>query len=409
MYHFIPAVALSLILTFSFVHNHHIVKNDEFKTFQSSEIAAQFQYAKWIIEEGDTSSPVSIQWKDTVVISHERVNKTINNNRGNYGSQYGRMIKLNNGKWLAAYTVSRNAGYKENPDGGFAIEIAESTDNGRHWKPISLVAEPGRDVDNAAFIQLPDHSILLGCRSVRWQESYRLPVYRSTDNGRSWKKMSVIDVNEGRPGELGHPDKGVYEPHFCFLEDGRLAVMYANEKHVTEKPSYSQIISEKISPDFGKSWGKEIWVAYAPGHNASRPGMPVWTKMENGKYIVTYEICGPEKCNIYYKTGKDGVHWQTGLGTLIPQQSGAPYIVSLTDGTLVLTSNRGNISISEDFGKHWRTASKPWHPEKSYEADWTQTIWSSLYQIAPDDIGIISTVKRAGGGHDILMRVGTLQ
>src|SRR5699024_10766363 len=108
-----------------------------------------------------------------------------------------------NGKWLAAYTVSRNAGYKKEPTGGYAIEIAESTDQGRHWEAISLVSEPGRDVDNAAFIQLPDGSILLGCRSVRWQESYRLPVYKSTDGGHNWEKMSTIDANEGKPGELG--------------------------------------------------------------------------------------------------------------------------------------------------------------------------------------------------------------
>ncbi len=362
----------------------------------------------WPVVESDSGGAAMIVWNDTVVISHEPREEAITGSRGNYGSQYGRMIKLANGTWLAAYTVSRNQGYKEDPEGGYAIEIAESTDQGRHWKPIGLVAEAGRDVDNAAFIQLPDGSILLGGRSVRWQESYRLPVYKSTDGGHNWKKISTIDANEGEPGELGHPDKGIYEPHFYFLADGRLAVMYANEKHVTETPSYSQIISEKISPDFGASWGKEIWVAYAPGHPASRPGMPVWTRMKNGKYIVVYESCGPEACNIYYKISEDGIHWPVGLGTLLPDQNGAPYILSLRDGTLVVTSNKGNISISEDFGRHWHTTARPWHPEKSYKEDWTQTIWSSLYQTGPDEIGIISTVKRAGGGHDILLRFGQL-
>lgn len=363
----------------------------------------------WPKVDTGISRSVTIAWKDTIVISHEPMNKNIAGSRGNYGSQYGRMLKLDNGTWLAAYTVSRNAGYKKNPKGGYAIEIAESTDKGRHWKPIGLLSEPGRDVDNAAFIQLPDGSILLACRSVRWQESYRLPVYKSTDGGHRWKKISIIDANEGNPGELGHPDKGIYEPHFYFLEDGRLAVMYANEKHVTENPSYSQIISEKISPDYGKSWGKEIWVAYEPGHPASRPGMPVWTRMKNGTYIVVYEICGPEKCNIYYKTSEDGIQWPVSLGTHIPNQNGAPYILSLKDGTLVLTSNKGNISISEDFGKTWHTTAKPWQPRKSYKEDWTQTIWSSLYQTGLDEIGIISTVKRKNGGHDILMRLGVLE
>jgi hypothetical protein len=258
------------------------------------------------------------------------------------------------------------------------------------------------------MIQLPDGSILLACRSVRWQESYRLPVYRSADNGRTWKRISVIDSNEGKPGELGHPDKGIYEPHFHLLDDGRLAVMYANEKHVTDSVSYSQIISEKISADNGKTWGKEIWVAYEPGHHASRPGMPVWTKMKNGQYIAVYEVCGPEKCNVYYKTSKDGITWPVGLGTIIPNQTGGPYILSLDDGRLVVTSNKANISVSDDYGETWHTTAPAWEHKKSFAEDWVQTIWNALYQTGPDEIGTISSVERAEGGHNIQVRFGKL-
>lgn len=360
----------------------------------------------WPVVDTSGHEISQVVWGQTVMVNNDPINKDVPGNRGTYGSQYGRMIKLKNGNWLAAYTVSRNRGYQKDPRGGYAIEIAESKDEGKHWAPISLVSEPGRDVDNAAFIQLPDESILLGTRAVRWQEAYGLPVYRSRDNGYSWEKTSIIDENEGRPGELGHPDKGIYEPHFYFLNDGRLAVMYANEKHVTDSPSYSQIISEKISDDMGKTWGEEIWVAYTPGHPASRPGMPVWTRMKNGKYIVVYEVCGPEDCNIYYKISSDGIHWPVGLGTPVPGQTGAPYILSLDDGTLVLTSNRGNISISDDFGTHWHGTANPWQPAKSYAEDWTQTIWSALYEFAPNEIGIITTIRRKEGGHNIQLRLG---
>src|SRR5690606_22289013 len=106
-----------------------------------------------------------------------------------------------------AYTVSRNYGYKIEKDGGFELEIAESKNNGQTWKKVALISEKGRDLDNAQLIQLPDGSILLSCRSVRWQESYQLPVFRSEDKGRSWTKISTIDSNEGKPGDLGNPDK----------------------------------------------------------------------------------------------------------------------------------------------------------------------------------------------------------
>ncbi|MBE9583781.1 exo-alpha-sialidase [Mucilaginibacter sp. JRF] len=221
-------------------------------------------------------------------------------------------------------------------------------------------------------------------------------VYKSTDKGRHWKKLSIIDETHGKPGELGKPDKGIYEPHFYFLADGRLAVMYANEKHVVENPSYSQIISQKISPDMGKSWGNEIWVAHTPGNSASRPGMPVWTKMKNGKYIVVYEICGPEACNIYSKISDDGFNWPVGLGDKIADQLGGPYVLSLKSGALVVTSNSSNISISNDLGKSWKTVAPAWD----------KTLWPALYEINENEVGAVNSVHRAEGGNNIQIRLG---
>jgi hypothetical protein len=364
----------------------------------------------------DLVAQAAIHWDSTIIVHDQPVSTAINkegeravNFRRTYGSEYGRMLKLSNGKWLAAYTVSRNDGYQKDPNGGFELEIAQSTTKGKTWKKISIITDNGRDLDNAQMIQLPNGAILLSCRSVRWQESYRLPVYRSDDYGNSWERISIIDTNEGRPGELGKPDKGVYEPHFYFLDDGRLAVMYANEKHVTDSISYSQIISQKISTDLGKSWGEEIWVAYESGHNESRPGMPVWTKMKNGDFIVVYEICGPERCGVYFKTSKDGYNWPVGLGNLIPEQTGGPYILSINDGTLVVTSNKGNISISQDYGRSWHLTERPWQHFDDFSKDWTQTVWFSLYQFNKKEVIAMTSVKRKHGGHNIQVRFGKIK
>jgi len=332
-----------------------------------------------------------IQWGQILPVQPDTTNA--------YGSQYGRLLQLKNGTWLAAYTVSDNAGYQKDPTGGLRLEIAVSQDRCLTWKKTAQLGDPGRDLDNAQMIQLKDGSILLACRSVRWQESYILPVYKSNDLGKTWKRWSVIDQNEGKPGALGKPDKGIYEPHFYFLNDGRLSVMYANEKHVTESPSYSQIISQKISPDQGKTWGEEIWVAHEPGHPESRPGMPVWAKMKNNKYIVVYEICGPEDCKVYYKISKDGINWPGGLGSPIPDQLAAPYILALTNGSLIVTSNNSNISISNDYGLNWKTIDKAWK----------KTTWPSLYEIRKNEIGAVNSLGRKKGGHIISIRKGIFQ
>lgn len=357
-----------------------------------------------VLQQADTT----VTWNESILINNQptfadaggvsHAGGTDLRKHGQYGSEYGRMVRLKNGNWLSAYTISRNNGYRNDPKGGLELQVSESNDSGKTWKNIALLTDSGRDLDNAQLCQLPNGNVLLACRSVRWQESYRLPVYQSTDNGKTWNKRSVIDAAEGTPGSLGKPDKGIYEPHMAFLADGRLSVMYANEKHVTESPSYSQIISQKISTDLGASWGPEIWVAYEPNHNASRPGMPVWDRLNDGRYMVVYEICGPEKCNVYYKISPDGIRWPVGLGTLIPDQLGGPYLLSMTDGRLVVSSNSSHISVSNDSGKSWQRITDAW----------PKMLWSSLYEPAPNQLIVMNSVERAGGGHNVQIRFGQL-
>jgi hypothetical protein len=377
-------------------------KNIMYRFFHFLLIAILFPAAR-----GTAQDATRIDWGPAVIINNVPVTKPApaTGRHGNYGSEYVRLLHLRDGAWLAGYTVSVNKGYDVNEPygpastGGLELQISKSTDQGKRWQKISVISDPGRDLDNTQLIETKNGSVLLACRSVRWQESYILRVYKSPDKGLTWSAFSVIDSTAGAPGALGHPDKGIYEPHMYYLDNGQLSVMYANEKHVTENPSYSQIISQKISTDEGKTWGRERWAVYEPGHNKSRPGMPVWTKMKNGGFMLVYEICGPEKCHVYCKTSADGISWPAGFGTEIPEQLGGPYVLSLTDGRLLVTSNSGNLSISKDYGKSWQTTDRPW----------SKILWGSLYQLKPGQIISASSVPRDGGGHEVGLKMGSLK
>ena len=321
---------------------------------------------------------------------------------GIFGGDYPRAVRLDDGSWLCTYTGFEpgNLGYLSDPRGGTRIFIMRSSDNGASWSRVTMLSDPGRDLDNGELIQLPDGSILLGTRSVRWQESYRLPVYRSVDRGVTWKYWSNLDSNEGKPGALGHPDKGVYEPHFYQLDHRTLAVMYSTEKHVVENPSYSQTVAEKLSHDNGKTWGKEIWVA--AGGAKDRPGMPVWTRLKNGSYLVVYEVCGPQDCRIHSKTSPNGIDWVSGLGTPVPDQRGAPYLLGLRNGRLVLTSNNHHVSLSHDNGQSWHLAAP------AFEGAPNVAFFSSIYEVEPDQIMLMTGLSRTEGGRRIVARFGTV-
>ncbi|HEX7653249.1 MAG TPA: sialidase family protein, partial [Verrucomicrobiae bacterium] len=277
-------------------------------------------------------------------------------------------------------------------------------DHGHSWRPIATLRDNNRDLDNGELLTLPNGSLRLAYRSVRWQQSYRLCVSGSEDGGVTWQPLSQPEANEGAPGSLGHPDKGVYEPGFCRLADGTLALFYANEKHVTETPAYSQIIAERLSHDNGLTWGPEIWVAWDTNAPSERPGMPVATRLADGRFMAVFEVVGKNEAKVFCKISPDGQTWAPGLGLVVPAQIGGPYVVALTNHWLAVTSNSGNVSLSEDYGATWRTNDPPVWGQGQVGHYW----WLSIYQTGPEEIAVIGSCPRLIGGTDIRIRFGTL-
>jgi hypothetical protein len=318
------------------------------------------------------------------------------------------MLICNDGSWLVAYTIYRNNGYLIDSSGGNEIQISRSVNKGKTWSVISIITDPGRDLDNAQFLQLASGDILLACRSVIWYQSYHLHVYRSQDGGINWSYLSTIDAIDGASGELTNPDRGVYEPYMLQIDSQRIGVMYASEKYAASTPCYSQVIAMKISTDNGLTWGNEILTVYDTIHSNARPGMPVWSKMNNNKYIMVYEIVGTTDVEVFYKITENVTDWPEGMGTWIPNQKGAPYVLSLENGVLLVTSNSHNISVSEDYAVSWSTLSKS--PYGSlFDVD--DNLWPALYEIDTDIILFVTSFGRAAAGyfnsgHNIQYKIG---
>ena len=302
---------------------------------------------------------------------------------------WGRMTKLNNGEWLAVYTRF--------PSGAPThLEIGRSTDNARTWSVVTTVSEAGRNLDNGELLQLPNGTVLLTMRSIINGQSYRLPVYRSANNGASWSYLSNIDSNEN-PGGL--TNRGLWEPVFNVLPNGSLSVMYANEKYASSSPYYSQVISQRISTDNGATWGAEAWAVSEPGGGNARPGMAVMTRMGNGKFLLVFEICGlGPNCDVAYHVSDDGVTWPSGLGTGIRYQRCGPYVLSTTDGRLVVTSCQNEVSYSNDYGEAWlKNDPAAWPIGFSYS-------WPAVYQSGPSEIAVMNVTS----GGAIQIKFGVL-
>jgi hypothetical protein len=304
------------------------------------------------------------------------------------GASWTRLLKLQNGDWLAVYTVSPGSRASR-------LQIARSTDSGRTWTPISSAVDAGRVVDNGILFQLPNGDVLLAGRDLLVGQSYRIVVWRSTNNGVTWtaSPSSVVDANEN-PG--GRTDRGLWEPFLFLLPDGRLSILYADET----VPGHSQVISQRVSSDGGATWGAKS-SAVQSADSSKRPGMPGIARMSDGRYILVYEVCPEPSCQVHQKISSDGATWDnTTLGATVPGHACGPYITALGDGRLLVTSCTNEVSISDDLGATWkRIDPSPW--------GWGfKHTWPAIYQTGINEIAAVVSDPDHLGKQSI--RFGTL-
>ncbi len=261
-----------------------------------------------------------------------------------------RLLQLHNGDWLSE-TARTNLSN--------TVHISRSTDGAVSWQSISTVTDANRVLAQPHLIQRPDGSVILSAAAWNGKDPYAILTWRSTNDGTTWGTgpLSTVDSFPAIPNEM----KGLWEPHLFNLADGRLAALYANEGHAYSFPSYSQVISERVSNDGGASWGPEFFVAATPG--TSRPGVPVVAKRSDGQFVLAYEVCGApgEVCPTWTKVSADGVTWDVDVysGRPVTGHAYSTHIASLADGRLVISSARNEVSYSNDFGETWLRQDPP--------------------------------------------------
>lgn len=310
------------------------------------------------------AKPVAMAWGEPVAVS---------------GGVWGRMVRLQDGSWLSVATH-----FPKGTNG--LLRLFRSTNACRDWMELSQVVEAGRTFDNGELVPLKNGEVLLTGRSLIAGRSYRLPVHVSRDGGRTWSYRSNIDASEG----LG--ERGLWEPDFWELEDGRLVVTYSNEKH----RGFSQVISERVSTDHGVTWGREIRAAAQSGGGKLRPGMSQMARLANGRYMLVYEVIGVGNGDVHWKASPDGVTWAPGLGSRIPGQHCGPFVAALPDGRVWVTSCENQLSVSEDFGASWRIIKPP---------PWAlgfKFTWPAIYAVGTNELAVMVS---SGG---VKLRSGTL-
>ena len=239
--------------------------------------------------------------------------------------------------------------------------IFQSTNNGASWNLIGPVPTISGSSEYccATLYELPQQVGALAAGTLMFAATYTvngtpaIEVYSSTNQGASWSYHST-------PVQRGDSSHGLWEPQFEVANDGALVMFWSDETD----PCCSQKLAQ-IRTYNGQTW-QDQGNTVASTVQSDRPGMATVSKLPNGHFFMSYELCGPAACTVFYRTSTDG--WNFGdpanTGTKVATASGqylehapvnvwSPSAIS-SHGAIVLVGQvmyESNNSVSSYNGK----------------------------------------------------------
>lgn len=239
--------------------------------------------------------------------------------------------------------------------------IFQSNDNGASWSLLGNVPTVGGSSERccATLYELPQQVGSLPAGTLISAASYfsgstpAIEVYTSSNQGASW-------VYHSTPVVRGDSSHGLWEPEFEVANDGALVMFWSDETDACCSQKLAQIRSYN-----GSSWQDETNTVRSTVQG-DRPGMITVSKLPNGHFFMSYELCGPAACTVFSRTSTDGWNFgdATNMGTRVQTTAGqylehaplnrwSPSVLS-SNGAILLAGQvmfESNGSVSASNGK----------------------------------------------------------
>ncbi len=283
-----------------------------------------------------------------------------NDNWYYHGVFYGRGIELKHGKNKGNIYLTCEYYYKSHMLGQEHFPIFESADGGKSFKHISDIydtefnekkyeSESGEELTTyknewwsmlyqPTLFEMPEDlgtlkkGTVLCVGTTRAKNHCAIVIYYSTDNLKTWKYLST--VAEGGKCEM-EKASAIWEG-FLVYENNALYCFYSDERNMT---GGGQRLVAKKSIDL-VTWGEDIKVCdFEEENNHYRPGMPVVTRLHDGRYMLAYEgvNMGSPHPNFYKITNKIEEWDYKSHGTKMPAVlcGGSPYCATMPNGDVI--------------------------------------------------------------------------
>lgn len=292
---------------------------------------------------------------------------------------YPRLVRLAHGSAATNGTIVAST----------AGQIFQSTDSGTTWTFLDTVAPANGSTQRCCgtLYEVPQTVGSLSAGTLLYAASYfqnsipAIEVYKSTDQGHTWSYHST-------PVVRGDSKHGLWEPEFTVASDGALVMFWSDETDACCSQKLAQIRSYD-----GATWQNETNTV-ASTVSSDRPGMAVVTKLPSGVYFMSYELCGPAACTVFYRTSTDGWNFGTAsnTGTKIQTATGqyfehaptnvwSPSVLSSQGAILLVgqvlyesdgsvSANNGKVlfaNLSPDGSGNWYTIAAPVQVPTAYD------------------------------------------
>ncbi len=212
-------------------------------------------------------------------------------------------------------------------DGGGHEDVFASSDNGATFALAGKIEDAAfaKGLCCGGLYELPTAIGALPAGTLLWAGSVgadtpadpmQMRIYKSTDQGAHWTYLSNC-VAAVKPRSLG----GLWEAEFTIAANGHLVCFYSDET----QDGHSQVLRYVQSTD-GVTWSAPVDVVSSPTQ-ADRPGMANVVRLPDGRYLMSFEMCGPQNCAAFLKSSADGLNWgdPSDHGTAITTADGTTF------------------------------------------------------------------------------------
>lgn len=302
--------------------------------------------------------------------------------------------------------------------GLLAFPVYRSDDGGATWTRAGHIRDTALGVGHrfqptlyelpAPIGGFPAGTILAAGNAIPDDMSQtHLVLYASTDGGRGWRFLSVIDSGGPAVYDPG-PDSttsAVWEPELELI-GGELVCFYSDERY--KDRDMLQVLLHRSTSDL-RQWSEPV-LDFGVPDRFTRPGMLVTTPaLPDGRVLGVLELVGPPGVPVHLVSSPDGLDWTPadGVGVRLEsvegtRLSGTPNI-SWTrppgaDHATVLVTGRIAVGAGGDI----RNVGLVNHT--SGDGDWYEVPLPVAARIAPDDAnaGYSQTLLLSADGRTLI-------